>query len=135
MSPGGYIPHPKHAWTIVNINVDLQYVADLTDVSTQKVFDTNAQELTGDWRGYQLRSSKLGSVTAPTGTAPTQEIGDSLYAVQKAYDDGVTKLEGFLTLSAKMPDYKNLVIFPDNLQPGSFVTYTDAATGKIHYLK
>lgn len=126
MTPGGVVPHPRRPWTIVNVNVNLQKVADLTDPISQgktiRGVDVSAQELTGDWRGYQLRST-LTSVKAPTGAAPTQELGFELY--------NINLFEGFMTLSAKLPDQINLVIFRDRLLPGSDVTFADLATGQV----
>ena len=66
--PGGVIPHPRQAWTVPNVNVQLQAVADLTQESQQQSLETTAQELTEDWRGYQQRS-------------PTQALGAALFVV------------------------------------------------------
>jgi hypothetical protein len=125
LSSGGIVPHPRRAWTILNVAVNLQNVVDLTDPAAQGALNLNmsAQELTGDWRGYQLRSS-LSSVKGPVGKAPTQELGEALYAVP-----GV---EGFRSLSAKLSDQMALVVFPQKLQPGSFIQFSDPATGKTH---
>jgi hypothetical protein len=41
---------------VLNVDVQLQAVADLTQESQQQLLETTAQELTGDWRGYQQRS-------------------------------------------------------------------------------
>ncbi|MGH9850506.1 MAG: hypothetical protein ACREBD_11765 [Blastocatellia bacterium] len=60
----------------------------------------------------------------PTGVAPTQELG------YKWYDLG--QFEGFLTVSARLPEQVSLVIFPDRLRSGSSVTFTDPATGQQH---
>jgi hypothetical protein len=123
--PGGIIPHPRQAWTVLNVDVQLQTVADLTHESQQQLLETTAQELTGDWRGYQQRSPAT-SVSQPVGVAPTQSLGAALFAVPG--------LEGFRTLSAKLPYYSNLVIFPQKLQPGSQVVFSDPATGRRHVL-
>ncbi len=128
-TPGGVIPDPRRAWTILNVTVDLQAVADLTDTTSHHPtsgVDTSAQELTGDWRGYQIRNA-LTSVIAPTGIAPTQDLGYELYKAGN--------FEGFLVVSAKLPDLKNLVVFPDRLQTGSSVNFTDPATGRTHYIR
>jgi hypothetical protein len=101
--PGGVIANPRRPWTVINVQVQLQDVADLMQVSQQRLLTTTAQELTGDWYGYQQRSA-LTSVTQPVGTAPTQALGAALFAV--------SGLEGFLTLSARLPYHKNLVVFP-----------------------
>ena len=124
MSAGGAIANPRHAWLIINVDLQLQEVADLTNVSgAQSPLQTSAQELTGDWRGYQQRTSQT-SITSPIGLAPTQELGNSLH--------GVPNLEAFQTLSAKLPYHRNLVIFPQKLMPGSRVRFTHPATGQVH---
>lgn len=102
-----------------------QAVADLTQESQQQLFETTAQELTGDWRGYQQRSPTT-PVSQPVGVAPTQALGATLFAVPD--------LEGFRVLSAKLPYYSNLVIFPQKLQPGSQVVFSNPATGQRHIL-
>lgn len=107
--PGGVVPHPRRAWTLLNINVNLNSIVDLTDPSSQTVLSTTAQELTGDWRGYQLRGSST-SVQAPTGVAPTQELGAEIFKL--GY------VQGFRTLSAKLPDHSILVVFPQRLGSG-----------------
>ncbi len=46
-----------------------------------------------------------------------------------------SELQGFLTISAKAPDRKNLVIFPDKLKaPSDKIEFTDPATGIIHQI-
>ena len=123
LSSGGIVPHPRRAWTILNVAVNLQNVVDLTDPAAQGALTMSAQELTGDWRGYQLRGPHS-SIKGPIGTAPTQDLGSALYAVP-----GV---EGFRSMSAKLSDQMVLVVFPQKLQPGSFVQFSDPATGKTH---
>ncbi|MBA3712059.1 MAG: RES family NAD+ phosphorylase [Pyrinomonadaceae bacterium] len=123
LSAGGVVPHPRRAWTIINITVNLHRVVDLTDIVSQSSLSTTAQELTGDWRGYGLRGSSA-SIRAPTGAAPTQDLGAALYAVPD--------LEGFITLSAKLPDQMALVVFPQKLGAGSTVRFIDPTTGHHH---
>jgi hypothetical protein len=127
-SPGSgvVVSNPRSAWAILNVAVNLHEVADLTDLSAQAGLKTSAQELTGDWVGYKLRGRSGATITAPVGNAPTQELGATLYRFPK--------LQGFLTISAKAPDRKNLVIFPDKIKTHakSFIQFTDPATGKIH---
>ncbi|MFL5244026.1 MAG: RES family NAD+ phosphorylase [Gemmataceae bacterium] len=124
MSAGGAIANPRHAWLIINVEVQLQQVADLTDVpGAQDHLQTSAQELTGDWRGYQQRSPQT-SVTTPTGLAPTQELGQSLY--------GLANLEAFQTLSVRLPYHRNVVIFPQKLVAGSRIRFVHPATGQVH---
>ena len=125
LSSGGIVPHPRRAWTILNVNVNLHDVVDLTDPASQLTLATSAQELRGDWRGYQLRGPSS-SVPLPVGPAPTQELGAALYAVPG--------LEGFCTLSAKLPDQMALVIFPQKLHSGSTIQFIDPGTGQPHII-
>lgn len=115
-APGGIVPNPKSAVASLNVKIVLHEVADLTNLHEQSIFDTNAQELTGDWRGFKLRSAST-SVPLPTGTAPTQELGAALYAIPR--------LESFLTVSAKLSYQQILVVFPDKLHSGSLIEHTD----------
>lgn len=119
------VSNPARGWLLLNVHVILQQVADLTDVAAQGTLGTNAQELTGDWRGYEARR-KPGSIPGPIGTAPTQALGEYLFAS--------TRIEGFRTVSAKIPTQMNLVIFPEKLLPGSHLVYTDH-TGKQHVVR
>lgn len=123
LSAGGVVPHPRRAWTLLNVTVNLPRIVDLTDPASQSSLATTAQELTGDWRGYGLRGPGA-SVSGPVGVAPTQELGAALYAVPD--------LEGFITLSAKLPDQMVLVVFPQKLAPGSTVQFINPATGHLH---
>lgn len=118
-------PNPTRPWTTVPIIVRLQEVADLSRVATQGLLDTTAQELTGDWKGYAMRTP-MHSVSGPVGLAPTQELGAALY--------DVPGLEGFITLSAKLPDSRNLVVFPQKLHSGSRLEYYDPQTDQTHVL-
>lgn len=122
-SMSGVISHPRRAWTILNVKVNLHSVVDLTDTQNQTTLVTTAQELTGDWRGYQIRTSSS-SVSAPIGDAPTQKLGEAL----------ANSHEGFRTLSAKVPDQMVLGIFPRKLKHGSFVQFWDPTTRKTHYI-
>jgi RES domain-containing protein len=117
--PGGLIPHPHRTWTALNITVSLQYVADLTELTSQDLLDVTAQELTGDWLGYHQRGPST-TVKGPTGLAPTQELGAALY--------GVPKLEGFKSLSAKAPYHLLLTIFPEKLLYGSRISWFNPLT-------
>jgi RES domain-containing protein len=120
--PGGhYVPNPSQAWVILNVQVTLHAVADLTATAEQARLLTTAQELTGDWRGYLARQAPM-SVSQPTGPAPTQLLGEALHRVRG--------LEGFRTVSARVPTHMNLVVFPDKLRRGSSITFTNPATGQ-----
>ncbi|CAN5754761.1 MAG: RES family NAD+ phosphorylase [Blastocatellia bacterium] len=123
LTPGSIVPQPRKAWVILNVQVVLQAVADLTQVTSQNIVGTTAQELTGDWRGYTLRSPST-SISQPTGTAPTQALGAQLHAVPG--------LEGFLTLSAKIPYGRVLAVFPDKLRSGSTVEFVNTASSDTH---
>ena len=115
-SNGRIISNPRESLLVMNVDVTLGHVADLTDVSQQKIIGTNAQELTGDWRWYSKRQPSS-SVPRPVGLAPTQELGQALYSVPS--------IEGFVTVSPRMPDQKNLVVFPKKLQAGSNLKFID----------
>ena len=120
ISPPGIIAHPRRAFITINVQVQLARIVDLSDPTNQAVIDTTAQELTGDWRGYHTRSQHT-SVSRPLAPAPTQELGAALHAQRY--------LEGFLTVSAKLPTYQTLVVFPQNLGKNSFISFEHFATG------
>jgi hypothetical protein len=115
---GTSIPHPKMTpYITVNADIILDQVVDLTEVANvQMPLATNAQELTGDWDCYAVRSAKT-QVSAPTGIALTQDLGRELYITP-----GV---EAFKTLSAKAPYHRNIVVFPKKLGARSKLTVTD----------
>ncbi|GAC1472350.1 MAG: hypothetical protein NVSMB9_19480 [Isosphaeraceae bacterium] len=124
--PATYVPNPSGAWVVINVQVQLQSVADLTQVSQRKVVQTTVQELTGDWRGYLLRTPSP-SLTAPYWTVvPTQRLGHELH--------GVSSLEGLITYSAKVPTKQNLVVFPKKLRRGSFLRVHNPETGATQSL-
>jgi hypothetical protein len=119
-----FVPNPANPWTIVNVAVQLSRVVDLCQGSQRRVVRTSVQELTGDWRGYALRNPAP-VLTPPYWTKiPTQKLGAALFRVP-----GV---EGFVTYSAKIPTRKHLVVFPTKLRPGSSITFTDPASGRVH---
>ena len=119
-TPGATAPNPRSSWTILNVNVTLSFVADLTSVpGAQMPLGTTAQELTGDRRGYTHRGAST-SVKAPTGTAPTQDLGAALY--------GVSNVQAFRSLSARVPTGQILIVFVDRLLPGS-VSWLNPVTG------
>ena len=120
------LPNPAFTWTIINVRVTLRQVADLTLPAEQKRLGTTAQELTGDWEGYQMRTP-YSSVPHPTGTAPTQDLGEAL--------NSIPGIEGFRTLSAKVPDQRNLIVFPQKLLKGSRIVFLDRAIGKVYEIK
>lgn len=119
-----FAPNPNQPWAVVNVDVQLSKVANLCRESQRRLIETSVQELTGDWRGYSLRNPGA-ILKAPYYTnVPTQRLGAALYAVRR--------LEGFLTFSAKVPTARCLVVFPDKLRKGSFVRFTDPASGQVH---
>lgn len=124
-TPGGVVAQPHSTITILNVSIALQAIADLTDIATQERLEITAQELTGDWIGYQLRSPGT-TVKVPTGLAPTQDLGSALYAVPG--------LEGFRTLSAQAPYHEILAVFPQKLQSGSQVAWCNPLTGETETL-
>ena len=64
-----------------------------------------------------LSSQHATSVAGPTGKAPTQELGQQLFAL-------CPTIQGFLTLSARLPYYKILGIFTQRLSTGlDYVRY------------
>ena len=98
---------------------------DETDVANAQVpLDLTAQELTGDWRGYQTRGPHR-PIPLPVGQAPTQELGRHIF---------LSGIEGFLSPSAKIATNQNLVIFPENLRPGSRLTYADSNGRIVHHV-
>jgi hypothetical protein len=104
---GRLIPNPADSWLIVNAEVQLTKVADLTDArGSHAPLLTTAQELTGDWEQYSPRTGVI---------APTQQLGAALYT------SGL--VEGFLTISAKLPYQKVLGVFPERITKGNFVRY------------
>jgi hypothetical protein len=120
LEPGGVVALPGRAWTTIHVQVQLREVADLAQVSQQVLLGTTVQELTGDWRGYRLRGPAT-SVPEPVGNAPTQDLGEALFSLPG--------LEGFRTVSAKLPFHVNLIVFPEKLQPGSRVEFRHPPTG------
>lgn len=108
-SPHGVIPNPSVGVVILPISVNVSDIADLTAPAQGHIVDTNAQELTGDWRSYPNRKSTPPSPHA--GKAPTQQFGDELFRL--------AVYKGFISFSAKLPDYKILAIFVQLLIRGT----------------
>jgi RES domain len=105
-------PH-QTKWVVIDIDVRLHSVADLTDLTQIKRLGTSAQELTGDWRALYPRDD-----------APTQRLGSALFSTGK--------IEGFFAISAAMPYCKNLIVFPQKLQEGGELVFSDTITGRAH---
>ena len=109
--PGRAIPNPGVPALVLNVQITLQQVFDLTQVrSAQVPLQTTDR--------YQSRSP-MTSVTAPIGLAETQTLGEALFQ---------TGIEGFRSLSAKIPYARTLMVFPTNLGRGSSIIYIDSGT-------
>jgi hypothetical protein len=126
--PGGtVVPNPHSAWTIINVEVRLSRVTDLTDPEAIELLETSYQELTGDWKGYSYRP-QLPPLRAPDWTnVPTQRLGHALFRVRS--------LEGFLAPSARDPTKSNLMVFPTKLRRGSYLRFRDAQSGSEQVLR
>jgi hypothetical protein len=122
-TPGGPIPAPAGAWVVLTVRVQLDAVVDLSETASQALLDASVQELTGDWRGYRQRSA-VTNVTNPTGSAPTQALGEAIHRDPR-------DLEGLLIVSAKVATNRNLVVFPGHLRAGSFVEYQWTDSGGV----
>lgn len=86
----------------------LSDVGDLTDGTQASKIATNAQELTGDWQSFASRA--IPAAGSPhSGMAPTQQLGDELFRLG---------FKGFMSFSARVPEYKILGIFTQYLAPG-----------------
>jgi hypothetical protein len=118
--PARVVSAPGRAWADINVAVRLQFVADLTQPGEQRLLRTTAQELTGDWRGHYLRQIDS-PIPEPVGRAPTQELGEALY--------NLAGVEGFLSVSEKLPTHRNLNVFPAKLQAGSRIIFKYAPRG------
>ncbi len=99
--PNAPLSSPKGSWVLMSLQVTLYHVADLCDAIQQKLISTNDQELTGLWANS-------------SGAAPTQQLGEALYAVPL--------LEGFVFPSSKVGS-RNLAIFPDKLDSRSSIIF------------
>ncbi len=122
--PGGPVPAPAGAWIVLTARVQLDAVVDLSDPASQALLDVNVQELTGDWQGYRQRTTAT-NVSHPTGTAPTQDLGEAIHRDPR-------NLEGLLTVSAKVPYNRNLVVFTGHLRANSFVEYDWVDAGGVN---
>jgi hypothetical protein len=123
LTPGGVVANPASSFTTIPIHVQLAAVVDVSDPAEARLLDTNAQELTGDWRGYRQRGSST-SVKGPTGRAPTQEFGTPVFTT-------CPDVQGIVTLSARLPYKRILGIFTTRLKLGrDYVSYTANSTTK-----
>ncbi len=92
----------------MSLQVTLYYVADLCDITQQKLISTNDQELTGAWANSSA-------------AAPTQQLGEALYAIPVS--------GGFLFPSSKVGS-RNLATFPDKLDARSSIIFQNELDGK-----
>jgi hypothetical protein len=130
-SPGGAFANPRSSWVFIPVQVHLQCVADLTLLPEQVNLATTVQELTGDWRGYDIRGMGS-SVPVPVGIAPTQELGETFSRVPPGVSNPHPFWEGFRAVSARVTDSKNLIVYPQNLLKGSWLEFTDPKTGTVY---
>ncbi len=112
------MPHAARPLVTLPIMVSLTAAADLTDPHEAAKIDTNAQELTGDWRGYASRVPPPAPPAPHTGVPPTHSLGVALH--------GLGKHQGLITFSATLPDYRILVVFSGRLPKGNvdFLQYS-----------
>jgi hypothetical protein len=120
------VPNPRGHWIIINVQVQLGRVADLTQSSQLHLLETTVQEPTGDWRGYWERPTDPKLKPPYWTNVPSQRLGRALYQVRG--------LEGFLTYSARFSTRRNLIIFPRKLRRGNFVRFENPITGQTHTL-
>jgi hypothetical protein len=116
------VPSPASSWVVIAVRVRLQFVADFSYASQRKLIRTTVQELTGDWEGYRLRRAASPPLH-PYTDVPTQRLGAALVA-----QSGV---EAFVAYSAVDSRCKNLVVFPDKLQTGSWLKFLNPITGRV----
>lgn len=122
--PSERLPSETFARTaVLTSEVSLRSVVDLTDPTVQTLLETTAQELTGDWAGYERRGAEDSAITVrrPIGMAPTQQLGWELFS--KA------GIQGIKTISAQVPTTCSIVVFTHKLPPGS-LTWHDPNTGR-----
>ena len=114
------------AWTLINVQVNLQAIVDLSQRASRRLLGTSVQELTGDWRAYALRTPARLRGGRHGSDVPTQRLGRSL--------ERIRGLEGFLSYSARIATRRTLMVFPHKLLPGSQLRYQDPLTGIWHTL-
>jgi hypothetical protein len=123
---GVNVPNPNVFFTVISVKVKLTSIADLRDPAQLQHVGASIQELTGDWEGYALRSPTPPTSPPYYSDVPTHQLGYEL--------NQVPYLEGLMTYSARVPDRKNLVIFPRNLDPSSSVECYDSAGNLIQQI-
>jgi hypothetical protein len=70
---GRVVAKPTASWVVINPQIQLSSVADLTQVTGKQIpLATSAQELMGDWRGYRQRNAHT-SIAALVGPISTKQ--------------------------------------------------------------
>ncbi len=119
-SPAVFAPSPlSQNWLTVHVTVTLAKVIDLTALQERKTVSTSAQELTGDWRSYYLRSPNWATQQSFWQIIPTQRLAQAVFQDKR-------RVEGIISYSARVPDRKCLVVFPQNLRQKSGVVVNSA---------
>jgi RES domain len=122
---GRFIPGPKMSnAAVIDVDVDLRTVVDLTNLGIHALLQTTAQELTGDWKGYELRGQTGPGfvLTAPTGVAPIQMLGWELF--------NEPHIEGIKVISAMKAVTCCLVVFTHKLQRPGSLSWHDPNTNR-----
>jgi RES domain-containing protein len=103
--PNGPAPLRSPPWVVINVDVIVNNVLDLTDAGVLEKLGTTTSEVTGPWIA---RSH-----------SPTQRLGRLAHASRR--------IAGIRYASAKKTGGTNLVVFPDRLAlaPGSFLEVFD----------
>jgi hypothetical protein len=102
------------SWVIMSLDVCLHFVVNLCDPLQQKILATNDRELTGIWPNASLAT-------------PTQKLGAALYAVPQ--------LEAVVVPSSKPSGGRNLIVFPDKLDPRSSILFHNELDQKSEKLR
>ena len=108
-----------HKYWVFPVTVDGIDVVDFGNPNERTLVEASAQEMTGDWRSYPIRTS-AGShlvVRSHVRDAPTQVLGENL--------DLDPKIAGFLAPSAYDAGVSNLVVFANKVsRAGAGTTIT-----------
>jgi RES domain len=100
---------------LLSLKVRLCRVADLGEEADRRLIGTSFQELTGKWRD------------SPDRDIPTHRLGLALFRVKG--------MEGFLFPSSKPSGGRNLVVFPDKIDPGrSSILFRNDLSGDLERL-
>ena len=120
-------PDAFKSWVVLPITVNLTDVVDLTDPVQAHLLSTNAQELTGDFRHFGIRTPPASGPAPHTGRAPTQELSLELHRLG---------FKGIINFSAKRPDRRTLAVFHDHLAAPCFIEYRcEVSYGKFQTVR